>query len=68
MPLSDEDVAALRADLERLQREKETMQREHQQEKEAMQAKLEKEKRELGRSKWTKELLKREDEAELEWL
>ena len=40
MPLSDEDVAALRADLERVQREKETIQREHQQEKEATQAEL----------------------------
>ena len=68
MPLSDEDAVALVAELEKakreLEREKETIRRKT----EAMQAKLEREERELERSKWTKELLKREDEAELEWL
>ena len=57
MPLSDEDAAALIAEVERAKRELERTKRE-----------LEKEKRELEKSKWEKELLKREDEAELEWL
>ena len=65
MPLSDEDAAALIAELEKakrgLEREKETIRRKT----EAMQAKLEKEKRELERSKSEKELRKRECEA---WL
>ena len=52
MPLSDEDAAALIAELERARRKTE-----------AMQAKLEKKKRELARSKWEKELHKREYEA-----
>ena len=49
MPLSDEDVAALRADLERVQRKKETEQREKEtmkREKEATQAELDKVQRE----------------------
>ena len=54
MPLSDGDAAALIAELERARRKTE-----------AMQAKLKKKKRELERSKWEKELPKREYEA---WL
>ena len=53
MPLSDEEVAALRADLERVQREKEA-------DVAALRAELE-------RAKWEKESQKREYEAELEW-
>ena len=64
MPLSDKDVAALIAELEKAKREKEAMQADL----ERTNRELEREKRELERSKWTKELLKREDEAELEWL
>ena len=63
MPLSDEDVAALIAELEKAKREKEAMQAGLERTK----RELERGKRELERSKWTKELLKREDEAELEW-
>ena len=61
MPLSDEDVAALIAELERARREKEAMQTDLERTK----RKLEKEKRELERSKWEKEEKKREYEA---WL
>ena len=61
MPLSDEDVAGLIAELERARREKEAMQTDLERTK----RKLEKEKRELERSKWEKEEKKREYEA---WL
>ena len=54
MVVSDEEVAALRADLERIRREEE-----------AMKADLEKKKRELEESKSKRELRKREYEA---WL
>ena len=61
MLLSDEDVAALIAELERGRREKEAMQTDLERTK----RKLEKEKMELERSKWEKEEKKREYEA---WL
>ena len=64
MPLSDKDVAALIAELEKAKRGKEAMQADLVRTK----RELEREKRELEKSKWTKELLKREDEAELDWL
>ena len=58
MPLSDEDVAALRADLERVQREKETVQREketEQREKETMKRAKEATQTELDRLQREKE-------------
>ena len=58
MPLSDEDVAALRADLERVQREKETEQREKetmQREKETMKREREAMQAELDRVQLEKE-------------
>ena len=64
MPLSDEDAAALIAEVERAKRELERTRRELEREK----SKLEREKSKLERLKWEKGLLKREDEAELEWL
>ena len=57
MVLSEEDVPALRADLERAQREKE-----------ALRADLEKAQRERDAAVAKKEAKKREYEAELEWL
>ena len=57
MPLSDEDAAALIAEVERAKNDLKRTKRE-----------LEREKRELEKSKWEKELLKREGEAKLEWL
>ena len=56
MPLSDEDAAALIAELKREMRELERVQRET----EAMKADLERKKRELERAKWEKGLQKRE--------
>ena len=69
MPLSDEDAAALIAELKREMRELERAWRET----EAMKADLERKKRELERAKWEKGLQKRElerlrYETELEWL
>ena len=68
MPLSDEDAAALIAELKRKMRELERARRKT----EAMKADLERKKRELERAKWEKGLQKRElerlrHEAELEW-
>ena len=56
MPLSDEDAAALIAELKREMRELEKARRET----EAMKADLERKKRELERAKWEKGLQKRE--------
>ena len=56
MPLSDEDAAALIAEMKREMRELETARRET----EAMKADLERKKRELERAKWEKGLQKRE--------
>ena len=56
MPLSDEDTAALIAELKREMRELERARRET----EAMKADLERKKRELEREKWEKGLQKRE--------
>ena len=63
MVLSDEDGAALTAELERAKRELERVRREKELQKretEAMKADLERKKRELERAKWEKELQKRE--------
>ena len=65
MPLSDEDAAALIAELEKAKRELERKKETIRGKTEAMQAKLEKEKRELERLKSEKELRIREYEA---WL